>query len=167
MGDFKNIQPKADINLNNFKMLVKSAKMPISIEDISIVARPKDKNDIDAVINVLNIKASMEEPKVNFSAPNAKITADMTNITIEPASALLEGTSVNVSGGINNYMKSPELNIKINGNVHTQILYLLLFQKEMRTGITYKGLMPYNALVSGSIENIKITGTLKQMHLII
>lgn len=160
LGDFKNIQPKADINLNNFKMLVKSAKMPISIEDISIVARPKDKNDIDAVINVLNIKASMEEPKVNFSAPNAKITADMTNITIEPASALLEGTSVNVSGGINNYMKSPELNIKINGNVHPNTVFAFI-PKEMRTGITYKGLMPYNALVLGSIENIKITGTLK------
>ena len=149
MGDFKNIQPKADINLNNFKMFVKSAKMPISIEDISIVARPKDKNDIDAVINVLNIKASMEEPKVNFSAPNAKITADMTNITIEPASALLEGTSVNVSGGISNYMKSPELNIKINGNVHPNTVFAFI-PKEMRTGITYRGLMPYNALVSGS-----------------
>ena len=50
----------------------------------------------------------------------------MTNITIEPASALLEGTSVNVSGGINNYMKSPELNIKINGNVHPNTVFAFI-----------------------------------------
>lgn len=160
LGDFKNIQPKADINLNNFKMLVKSAKMPISINDISIVARPKDKDDIDAVINVSNIKVTMIEPKINFTAPNAKITADMTNIIIEPASALLEGTSINVSGTVNNYMKLPELNIKINGNVHPNTVFAFI-PKEMRTGITYKGLMPYSALVSGTIDNIKITGNLK------
>ncbi len=160
IGDFKNIKPKADINLNNFKMLVKSAKMPISIDDINIVARPKNKDDIDASITISNIKASMDEPKINFSAPNVKITADMTNIAIEPASALLEGTSVNVSGGINNYMKSPELNIKINGNVHPNTIYAFI-PKEMRTGITHKGLMPYEALISGGIENIKITGNLK------
>ena len=72
IGDFKNIKPKADINLNNFKMFVKSAKMPIGIEDINIVARPKGKDDVDAEINVKNISASMPEPKLNFSAPSAK-----------------------------------------------------------------------------------------------
>ncbi len=160
IGDFKNIKPKADVNLNNFKMLVKSAKMPISIDDINITARPKDKDDMDAVIAVSNIKASMEEPKINFNAPNVKITADMTNIEIKPASALLEGTSVNVSGGIKNYMKSPELNIKINGNVHPNTVYAFI-PDEMRTGITHKGLMPYEALISGGIDNIKIAGNLK------
>jgi len=160
LGDFKNIQPKADINLNNFKMLVKSAKMPISVENVNIVARPKDKDDIDAVIDVTGVKASMEEPGLNFSAPNAKITADITNITIEPVSALLEGTSINVSGVVNNYMKNPELNIKINGNVHPNTVFAFI-PKEMRKGITYKGLTPYSALVSGTIENIKIAGNLK------
>ncbi len=160
LGDFKNIQPKADISLDNFKMLVKSAKMPIGVEKINIVARPEGKNDIDAKINVSNVRVSMEEPKLNFSAPNAKITANMTDIIIEPISALLEGTSINVSGGVKNYMKSPELNIKINGNVHPNTVFAFI-PKEMRQGITYKGLMPYDALISGTIENIKITGTLK------
>ncbi len=160
LGDFKSIKPKADINLNNFKMLVKSAKLPLSIDNINITARPEGKDDIDAVINVSNVKASMTEPKISFSAPNARIKANMADITIEPLNALLEGTSVNVSGEINNYMKNPELNIKINGNVHPNTVFAFI-PKEMRTGITYRGLMPYDALVSGNIENIKITGNLK------
>ena len=159
IGDFKNIKPKADINLNNFKMLVKSAKMPISIEDISIVARPKEKNDIDAEINVKNISASMPEPKLNFSAPSAKITADMSKIVILPASATLEGTKINVSGDVLNYMTSPELNIKINGNVHPNTVFAFIPQ-EFRKGILYKGAMPYSAQVLGAIENIKIKGSL-------
>ena len=159
LGDFKNIQPKADINLDNFKMLVKSAKMPISIDNISITARPKDKADIDAEINVKNISASMPEPKLNFSAPNAKITADMSKIIIEPLSATLEGTKINVSGDVSDYMKAPVLNIKINGNVHPNTVFAFI-PKEFRKGILYKGAMPYNALISGTIENIKITGSM-------
>ncbi len=159
IGDFKNIKPKADINLNNFKMFVKSAKMPIGIEDINIVARPKGKNDIDAEINVKNISASMPEPKLNFSAPSAKITADMSKIIIQPTSATLEGTKINVSGDVANYMTAPQLNIKINGNVHPNTVFAFI-PKEFRKGVLYKGAMPYSALVSGTIENIKITGSL-------
>ncbi len=159
IGDFKNIKPKADIDLSSFKMLVKSAKMPIGIENIKIVARPKGKDDIEAEINVKNASASMPEPKLNFSAPNAKITADMSKIIIEPLSATLEGTKINVSGDISDYMKAPELNIKIGGNVHPNTVFAFI-PNEFRKGILYKGAMPYSALVSGTIENIKITGSL-------
>lgn len=159
IGDFKNIKPKADINLNNFKMLVRSTKMPISIEDINIVARPKEKNDIDTEIDIKNISASMPEPKLNFSAPNTKITADMSKIVIQPATATLEGTKIKVSGNVLNYITAPELNIKIGGNVHPNTVFAFIPQ-EFRKGITYKGAMPYNVLISGTTENIKIAGSL-------
>ncbi len=159
IGDFKNIKPKADIDLSGFKMLVKSAKMPIRIENINIVARPKDKDDVEAEINVKNVSASMPEPKLNFSAPSARITADMSKIIIEPLSATLEGTKINVSGDISNYMKAPELNVKISGNVHPNTVFAFI-PNEFRKGILYKGAMPYSALVSGTIENIKIAGSL-------
>jgi len=159
IGDFKNIQPKADIDLNSFKMLVKSAKMPISIEDINIVARPEGKDNMDAVINVKNVKAAMKEPQLNFSAPGAKITADMENITIEPLNATLEGTKIALSGNVTKYMTNPELNIKVNGNVHPNTV-LAFIPKEFRNGIKYGGAMPYNALIAGTLDNIKITGDL-------
>ncbi len=159
LGDFKNIQPKADINLDNFQMLVKSAQMPLSIENINIVARPKDKNDIDAIINVKNVNASLKEPKITYIAPAAKITADMSNITIEPFNSTLEGTKINISGDVKNYMQKPELNIKANGSVHPATI-LAFIPKEFRNSVAYKGSMPYNASVTGLVDNIKINGTL-------
>ncbi len=159
LGDFKNIQPKADINLNNFKMTVKSLNMPINIDDINIIARPKDKNNIDAAIEIKDIKANMKEPALAFSAPNAKITADMKNINIQPLSATLEGTKINVSGDISDYMTKPEMDIKINGNVHPNTV-LAFIPKEFRGNIDKKGSMAYNALISGAVDNIKITGNL-------
>lgn len=159
IGDLSNIKPKADIDLNKFNMLVKSVNMPITIEDINIIARPKDKNDIDASVKIKNAKASISEPQLTFILPNAQIAADMANIIIEPASATLEGTKINVSGDIKNYMKTPELNIKINGSVHPSTV-LAFIPKEFRTGITHKGQMPYNAFIAGTVENIKITGSL-------
>ncbi len=159
IGDLNNIKPKADIDLNKFKMLVKSADVPISIEDINIIARPKDKNDIDALIKIKDVQALINEPKIAFNLPNAQIKADMSNITIEPINATLEGTKISVSGDIKDYMKNPALNIKINGNVHPGTI-LSFIPKEFRKGIGYRGLMPYSAFIGGTMDNIKITGNL-------
>lgn len=163
LGDFKNIQPKADINLDNFKMIIKSLNMPFSIENINIVARPENKKgkaDIDAKIGVKNIRADMEEPKLGFVAPEVKIKADMSTITIEPALGTLEGTRINVSGDVKNYMANPEMNIIIKGNVHPNTV-LAFIPNEFRKGVKYQGQMPYNALVSGTLDNIKIEGKLE------
>ena len=158
LGDFKNIQPKADVDINNFNMLVKSAQMPLSVENINIIARPKDKNDINAAINVKNVSASMQEPKLAYNAAHIKIAADMTNITLEPFNSSLEGTKINISGDIKNYMQNPELNIKVNGNVHPATV-LAFIPKEFRGSVTHQGNMPYNATVIGALDNIRINGT--------
>ena len=160
-GDFKNIIPLADITLDKLAMTIKSLNMPISIEKIAINAQPdkKDKNNFTAKIDTKNFKATMKNPALSLNAPQCKINADSKIIKLEPFTLNLQGSNINISGNIEDYMEKAQILLNINGNIAPQTILAFVPQQNKKL-VSYQGQMPFNASASGDIENIKINGSI-------
>lgn len=157
-GKLQNILPKADIQLNNLSILQKSTKMPLSIEKISIVATP-DKKDFLANVDVVNFKVSQKNPAFLVSSDKASLKLNSKDIEIIPFKVNLQGSSVNVSGQIKDYMKSPELDIAINGNILPSSI-LTFVPAQNRKYVAYSGSMPLGITLKNTLDDLSILGTL-------
>lgn len=159
-GDFKNIIPNADIQLQKLAMAIKSLNMPINIEKISIKAQPdkKDKNNFIATIDAQNFKASMKNPAFAISAPACKINADSKTLNLEPFTIDAQGTKIATAGKIENYMTKPQISFATSGNIAPQTV-LAFVPTQNKKYVTYQGQMPFSAKIDGGLDDIKLTGS--------
>lgn len=160
-GNFKNIVPNANINLEKFAMLIKSMNMPISIEKINISAQPdkKNKNNFIAKIETSNFKTTMKNPNIVISTPKCTINADNETLSLDPFSIDVQSTKINTSGNIKKYMSKPDINFDVNGNIKPQTI-LAFVPSNNRKYVSYQGQMPFNIKISGNANNIKIKGAI-------
>ena len=160
-GKLQNIVPSADISLDKLALNVKSLKMPVTLEKLTIVANPneKNKNDFIAKIEAANFNAAMKNPAFNTKVSKCTLGANSKDLKILPFNLLAQGTNVNISGDIKNYMTKPDLLFNIDGklNPNTILSFIPAQNKKM---VTYQGQMPLNAKISGNMQDIKINGTL-------
>ena len=160
-GKLQNIVPSADIVLDKFTMTVKSLKMPVSLEKLTIVVTPddKDKNNFIAKADALNFLATMKNPAFSIKAPKCSINADSKNLQILPFNLALQGSNVNVSGSLNNYMTKPEILLNFNGKIAPDTVLSFVPSKSKKY-VSYKGQMPIEGSLSGSLDDVKIDTTI-------
>ncbi len=155
-GKLQSIVPSADIVLDKFLMTVNSLKMPVSLEKLTIVASPdeKDKNNFIAKINAVNFLAAMKNPNFSIKTANCSINADSKNIQIQPFNLALQGSDVNISGSVDNYMSKPELLLNFSGKINPNTI-LAFVPAQSKKYVTYKGQMSLDGALSGTLDDIK------------
>lgn len=153
-GDLENIMPKAKIEINNPTLTVKSLKMPVSLSKASINVEP-DKKDFIAKINVKGFKASMKNPVFNISADNCIINANSKTLDIMPFNLAGQGSTINISGKVRDYMSAPDISIAANGKIHPNTI-LTFVPANNRKYIAHAGQMPFSANINGALDNLKI-----------
>ncbi len=160
-GKLQNIVPSANISLDKLAMNIKSLKMPVNLEKLTIVANPddKNKNDFIAKIEAANFKAAMKNPVFNINAPKCTLEANSKDLKILPFNLMLQGTNINISGDIKDYMTKPDLLFNIDGKLNPNTL-LSFIPAQNKKLVAYQGQMPLSAKISGNMQDIKINGTL-------
>jgi len=158
-GKFDNILPQAIINIKDFAMRIKSANIPINIKFIDIDAKTV-KNEPDISIKVSNTTASMTNPKLNISIPLMEIFADAKDLQIKKTTVNAGNSKFEFQGKVKNYPKSDmNLDITAQGTVNP-LDVIAQVPKNSRSLITYKGQMPVEAKVSGTLDAIKLIASL-------
>lgn len=154
-GKLDSILPEAVVSVNDFAMRVKSAKMPITVKFIDIVAKTL-KNDIDCSIKVSNINALVDFPRLNVGIPLLEINANSKDMEIKKTTANAGHSKIDFWGAVKNY-SSADMHFDFNaaGAINPQDI-IAQIPKNNRSLISYKGQMPLDIKINGTPEAVKL-----------
>lgn len=157
-GDFKNINPNADIMANSISATIKSLKMPISLENLTLKLKTDDGKILGDFL-AQNFSAKSQNPNLTTSFSKIQGNIDEKNIKITPFNLNIQNTITTISADIQNYLNSPLINIEAKGKLNPNTI-LTFIPKENRNLVKYNGQMPFGATITGKFDDLKITSNI-------
>lgn len=165
----------ADMNLkgklDKLSAIAKARLDNLSLSDAQKTMFITNKNlNVDLNADSQNIKAKLSDNGFVFNMPKSKIYTNINSLTvnvdnekvnINPFELIYNKKSkFNVKGKITNYMKDPNLDMFINGNISTEDIKTTL-GKEISYYLTSKGNIPFKVSITG---DAKVQNVLAQMY---
>ena len=158
-GKLEDVQPVIALNLDNLKIKDKVNALILSNQNTNIDIKAKS-DSFTGLVDVTGTKATLMNPALRVNIPEIKIEIDPKNIKIVPFEILADGSVINVSGDVKNYMSQPVIAIKADGNINSADLKAML-PPDMRGFVSAKGKMPLIAFVNGDAKTITVTAQAK------
>ena len=158
-GKLEDVQPVIALNLDNLKIKDKVNALILSNQNTNIDIKAKS-DSFTGLVDVTGTKATLMNPALRVNIPEIKIEIDPKNIKIVPFEILADGSVINVSGDVKNYMTQPVIAIKADGNINSADLKAML-PPDMRGFVSAKGKMPLIAFVNGDAKTITVTAQAK------
>lgn len=158
-GKLEDIQPVIALNLDNLKLKDKINGIILSNQNTNIDIKAKS-DSFSGLVTLTGTKATMLNPQMRMNVPEINIEIDPNDINIRPFDILLDGSSVNISGDVKNYMEKALINIIIDGTLNASDLKNML-PAEMKNFVSAKGKLPLIAAVTGDLKAISIDAQVK------
>ncbi len=147
-GRLDSIKPEITAKLSTLEIFDKVNKMTLS--NSSTAAKiTTDGKTFGGDIVLSDTKAILSQMGVNVSVPTLKVNILPDSIKIDNSKILVNNSQFVLLGEIKNYLKTPDINIKLNGGLIANDLKKLL-PKEYTSFVSASGTLPIKVAVTGS-----------------
>lgn len=154
-GKLDNLDADLNVKLNNLNLSDAKKTMFITNDNLNVDFKLNPKV-LDGKIANTNFKFNMPQIKTTGKIDSLNISLDNENLTINPFNFVYNNASkINIKGEIANYLKNPNIDIFIDGNVLTSDINQTL-GKQIAMFIPSKGAIPVKVAINGDSKEQEI-----------